>query len=172
MLWPCHLGSHIDPLWFWVQHGGHHLREKRKDQIRFSKQAELNSNSNRFYSRRGLFPSLTLLHCWSTYILLCFLSLGIWNATCLDVWSRKNERERSWAYCCSSPITMNIYLIDTSTTITRKMLTITEMARIPLKMPMMLPQPADGSVSPCVVVGGLSGDVVGVVEPVVTTCQE
>ena len=48
------------------------------------------------------------------------------------------------------------------------MLIITEMARIPLKMPMMLPLAADGSVSPCVVVGAVSGDVVGVVEPVVT----
>ena len=63
---------------------------------------------------------------------------------------------------------MNVYLINTSTTITRKMLITAKTARIPLKMPMMLPQPVDGSVSPCVVIGGVSGDVVSMVEPVVT----
>ena len=66
---------------------------------------------------------------------------------------------------------MNIYLINTSTAITRKALIITEITRIPLKMPMMLPQLADDSVSPCVVVTHVnveSGDVVGMVEPVVT----
>ena len=44
------------------------------------------------------------------------------------------------------------HLINTSTTITRKMMIMTKMARIPLKIPMMLPYLADGSVSPCVVV--------------------
>ena len=50
-------------------------------------------------------------------------------------------------------------------------MTITKIARIPLKVPMMLPQPAAGSVSPCVVfahTAGVAGDVVGVVKTVVT----
>ena len=76
----------------------------------------------------------------------------------------------AWYY---APISTNtsIHLISTSTTITRKMMIITKIARIPLKVPMMLAQPADGSLSPCVAItdiDGISDDVIGLVESEVT----
>ena len=46
---------------------------------------------------------------------------------------------------------------------------LSKIARIPLKVPMMLPQPAGGSVSACVVFTTVSGGVVSVVESVITT---
>ena len=63
------------------------------------------------------------------------------------------------------------YLISTSTTITRKMMTINKITVTPLKMPIMFPLLADGSVLPWVVVmliGGMADDVSGVVESGIT----
>ena len=72
---------------------------------------------------------------------------------------------------------MTIYLINISITIMRVMMIITKRTRIPLKMPIMLPKPADGSVSSCVLVtdgvsgleAGVSGHEAQVVESVATT---
>ena len=79
-------------------------------------------------------------------------------------------RERDLVVFCPADTSMTIYmyLINTSITITTKMMAITKTAKIPLKTPMTVPQPANGSESPWVV-AILIYDVVGVVEsPVVT----
>ena len=68
-------------------------------------------------------------------------------------------------------LTSIIYLNSTNNTITKMMMTIAKMARTPLKVAMMLPQFADGLMSSAVVDTqrpGVSGDVVRMLEPLVT----
>ena len=79
-------------------------------------------------------------------------------------------RERDLVVFCPADTSMTIYmyLINTSITITTKMMAITKTARIPLKTPMIVPQPANGSESSRVV-AILIHDVVGVVESSLVT---
>ena len=85
---------------------------------------------------------------------------------------QKRNRERDSSKCYQFLIlTYIIYLNSTNSTIAKMMMTVTKMARTPLKVPMMLLQSADGSMSTAVVDTHrpvVSSDVVGMVEPLVT----
>ena len=104
---------------------------------------------------------------------LDFVSTNILLQCVLTSGQPKGQRKIFSGILPEQPLEQNLYLISTITTMARKMMIITKVARIPLKVPMMLAQPAaDGSSSPCVAASdtdGVSDDVVFVVDSEVTT---